>query len=100
MTEALGSQPVACPRAARPAYAHNDYLNERPLLDALAAGMRGVEADVFLVNGVLRVGHDRDQARGAARFDSLYLAPLHDLVARCGALTEDGRPFLLTVEIK
>lgn len=39
-----------------PAYAHNDYLIDRPLVDALALGYRGVEADVFLVDGVEEPG--------------------------------------------
>jgi hypothetical protein len=89
-----------CPRGTLPAYAHNDYLNARPLADALAANMRGVEVDVFLVADVLRVGHDRNSARRGGRLDSLYLSPLEALVARCGALTANGRPFLLTVELK
>ena len=46
-----------CPRGTLPAYAHNDYINTRPLHDALSLGYKGVEADVFLVEGVLRLGH-------------------------------------------
>lgn len=82
-----------------PAYAHNDYANRQPLAGALARGMRGVEADVFLVNGALRVAHDRRAARSAPRLDSLYLAPIATMLARCGTFTE-SRPFLLTLEIK
>lgn len=89
-----------CPRSTLPAYAHNDYANPRPLVDALALGFRGVEADVFLVDGVLRVGHDQRTARTGGTLDSLYLAPLRSRIARCGALTTDGRSFLLTIEIK
>jgi hypothetical protein len=91
---------MACPRADLPAYAHNDYRNARPLADALALGFRGAEADVFLVRGTLRVGHDVREARRSGTLDSLYLRPLAALAARCGALTADGRPFLLTVEVK
>jgi hypothetical protein len=89
-----------CPRGDLPAYAHNDYANPRPLGDALALGYRGAEADVFLVGGVLRLGHDRRAARRSAAFEAAYLRPLAALAARCGALTADGRPFLLTVELK
>jgi hypothetical protein len=90
----------ACPRGTLPAYAHNDYENARPLTDALTLGFRGAEADVFLVGGVLRVGHDRRAARVGASLEALYLAPLQALVARCGQLTADGRPFFLALELK
>lgn len=79
-------------------YAHNDYANRHPLTDALALGYRGVEVDVFLVNGVLRVGHDVRAATRGATFDSLYLQPLRDIVARCRA--QAGRAILLNVELK
>jgi glycerophosphoryl diester phosphodiesterase len=89
-----------CPRGTLPAYAHNDYANRRPLLDALSLGYQGVEADVVLIDGELRLGHDRRAARRGATFEVQYLAPLGSLVARCGTLTTDGRPFLLTVDLK
>lgn len=95
---ASGAQP--CPRGDLLAYAHNDYANARPLHDALALGFRGAEADVYLVGGALRVGHDRRAASRAGTLEALYLAPLDSLAARCGALTTDGAPFLLTVELK
>ena len=40
------------------AHAHNDYEHERPLLDALEQGFTSIEADVWLVDGELRVAHD------------------------------------------
>lgn len=89
-----------CPRGTLPAYAHNDYENARPLTDALTLGFRGAEADVFLVDGVMRVGHDRRAARAGGSLEALYLAPLQALVARCGQLTADGRPFFLALELK
>jgi len=90
----------ACPRADLPAYAHNDYANVRPLTDALALGYRGVEADVFLVHGVLHLGHDRRSAQGGDTIEARYLRPLQALIERCGQLTVDGAPFLLNVELK
>jgi hypothetical protein len=44
-----------------PAYAHNDYQNARPLSDALDLGFRGVEVDYVLIDGELRVGHERSE---------------------------------------
>ncbi|MEX2153267.1 MAG: hypothetical protein WD825_08000 [Gemmatimonadaceae bacterium] len=90
----------ACPRAFLPAYAHNDYENERPLADALGLGYRGVEVDVFLLDSVLRVDHDAKSARRRKPFESVYLAPLRALVGRCGHLTADHRPFLVAIELK
>jgi hypothetical protein len=89
-----------CPRGALPSYAHNDYENERPLTNALTLGFRGAEADVFLVGGVLRVGHDRRAARKGRSLEELYLAPLQALVARCGKLTADDGTFFLALEVK
>lgn len=101
---AAGAQPqparVKCPRGTLPAYAHNDYLNTHPLFDALALGYRGAEADVFLVNGKLQLGHERRAAEEDGTLEGLYLKPLRALVARCGSLTADEQPFLLTLEIK
>lgn len=89
-----------CPRGTLPAYAHNDYTNTRPLHDALALGYKGVEADVFLIDGELRLGHDRRAAQRGSALEAKYLSPLRSLVARCGRLTADERPFLLNVELK
>ena len=89
-----------CPAGDLPAYSHNDYQNARPLTDALALGYRGAEADIFLVDGVFRVGHDRASAQTGGSFEALYLAPLRALVKKCGALRADNQPFLLTVEVK
>ena len=92
-------QPV-CPRGMLPAYSHNDYINPHPLRDALGLGYKGVEADIFLVAGELRLGHDRAAAQRGAAFEAQYVAPLESLVTRCRTLTLDGTPFLLTVELK
>src|SRR4030095_12119754 len=40
------------------AHAHNDYEHTRPLLDALEQGFCSVEADIYLIDGELRVAHD------------------------------------------
>lgn len=90
-----------CTRASLPAYSHNDYANAQPLMHALSTGYSGVEVDVFLVDGELRVGHDRPRAAVSGTLEGLYLAPLAALVARCGRLTSlHSRPFLLALEIK
>lgn len=83
-----------------PAYAHNDYLNDRPLVDALALGYRGVEADVFLVDGELRVAHERDETAPGRTLAALYLEPLRALVDVHGTVLADSSVFLLNIEAK
>lgn len=83
-----------------PAYAHNDYENPRPLLDALQLGYLGVEADVHLVAGQLLVAHDRSGVRRGRTLEALYLAPLREHWERCGNAFGQRPPFLLNVELK
>ncbi|WNV75623.1 phosphatidylinositol-specific phospholipase C/glycerophosphodiester phosphodiesterase family protein [Geodermatophilus sp. DSM 44513] len=63
------------------AHAHNDYEHDRPLLDALEHGFTSVEADVWLVDGELRVAHDLVDASPGVTLESLYLQPLAERVA-------------------
>jgi hypothetical protein len=64
------------------AHAHNDYKHARPLLDALAHGFASVEADVFLVDGELLVGHDPSELRSGRTLTSLYLEPLRNRIRK------------------
>lgn len=83
------------------AHAHNDYWHERPLFDALDHGFTSVEADVFLVNGSLLVGHDRDELRPDRTLESLYLAPLARRVRQSDKrVYPNGQRFFLLVDVK
>ncbi|MCA9185407.1 MAG: phosphatidylinositol-specific phospholipase C/glycerophosphodiester phosphodiesterase family protein [Planctomycetales bacterium] len=62
------------------AHSHNDYYHERPLLDALQLGFTSIEADVFLVDGQLLVGHGRLELRRERTLEELYLKPLKKFV--------------------
>jgi hypothetical protein len=84
------------------AHAHNDYNHDRPLLDALSRGFGSIEADVFAVDGVLLVAHDREDVHPERTLEKLYLAPLAERVR-----SNDGRvygppapPLLLLIDFK
>ena len=62
------------------AHAHNDYLHDRPLLDALDHGFCSVEADIFLVDGELLVAHTRSELSKERTLKKLYLNPLRERV--------------------
>ncbi len=83
------------------AHAHNDYRHDRPLHDALDQGFCSVEADVFLVDGELLVGHSRDELRRGRTIEKLYLDPLLKRArTNGGRIYRDGPIFTLLVDIK
>ena len=59
-----------------PCHSHNDYWRKVPLYDALAAGCTGVEADVWLTDNDLLVGHSLGSLASARSLTSLYIDPL------------------------
>jgi glycerophosphoryl diester phosphodiesterase len=83
------------------AHAHNDYEHRRPLQDALDRGFNSVEADVWLIDGELRVAHDLADAKPGRNLESLYLQPLAERVrANHGEVYRQGRDFQLLIDIK
>ncbi|MDQ0662822.1 hypothetical protein QFZ35_001320 [Arthrobacter ulcerisalmonis] len=72
--------PVVVGQPLAGTHAHNDYEHDHPLYDALEHGFTSVEADVWLVDGELRVAHDLADAKQGVTLGSLYLDPLQDLV--------------------
>ncbi|MBC6611354.1 hypothetical protein H8B15_10490 [Hymenobacter sp. BT507] len=60
-------------------HSHNDYWRPHPLFDALQLGFKSVEADVFLIDSTLQVGHERAALRPDRTLQSLYLDPLRQL---------------------
>ncbi|MEV6415764.1 glycerophosphodiester phosphodiesterase family protein [Kribbella sp. NPDC051718] len=88
-------------RALPSAHAHNDYDHRRPLSDALDRGFNSVEADVWLVDGELRVAHDLVDAVPGRNLESLYLKPLAQRVRENhGEVYRHGRNFQLLIDIK
>ena len=96
---ALAAEPPVTP--LRNAHAHNDYEHTRPLFDALDQGFGSVEADVFLVDGKLLVGHTRLDLKPNRTLESLYLDPLRERVrVNGGRLYKNGPPAWLLVDVK
>lgn len=97
--EAQADKPAPEPLSA--AHAHNDYEHRRPLLDALDHGFTSVEADVYLVDGKLLVGHDKADLQPARTLEALYLEPLLQRTRLNGGRIYRGGPELtLLVDIK
>jgi hypothetical protein len=93
----LAAEPTPLTRA----HAHNDYEHKRPLFDALDQGLCSVEADIFLVDGNLLVGHTRRSLKPDRTLESLYLVPLRERVEKNGGRVYPGGPeFTLLIDIK
>lgn len=83
------------------AHAHNDYLHARPLMDALDYGFGSIEADVFLVDGELLVGHSQIELKPDRTLRALYLEPLRERIKESGGFVyADQEPISLLIDIK
>ena len=83
------------------AHAHNDYYHNRPLFDALSHGFCSVEADIFLEDGWLLVGHFRGELRPGRSLERLYLRPLLSHIEKNnGRVYPNGPEFTLLIDIK
>jgi hypothetical protein len=97
LTRADAADPIPLARA----HAHNDYLHDRPLLDALDHGFCSIEADVWLSDEGLLVAHAIDEIRPEHTLEALYLKPLAERVAqRGGWVYEPGRTVTLLIDFK
>lgn len=87
------------PAPLKRAHAHNDYLHERPLLDALDHGFASVESDIWLVDGQLLVAHDESQLDPARTLQRLYLDPLARRIRANGGRVYKGHRLTLQLLI-
>lgn len=100
LLSACAVAPKTGPDPALRLHGHNDYLQPVPLVRALEYGLGSLEADIFLEDGELRVGHERWQLRRGRTLQAMYLDPLLALWRERGALRSDGAPLVLLVDIK
>lgn len=84
------------------AFSHNDYWRKNPLHDALAFRFNSVEADLWLINGKVYVGHEKPIPSPEVTFERMYLEPLKERIEQ-----NEGRvylnslsPFLLMLDFK
>jgi hypothetical protein len=57
-------------------HSHNDYWRPVPFYSALSVGAVSVEADVWLVNSTLYIGHEPSALMPNRTLDSLYIQPI------------------------
>ena len=83
-------------------HSHNDYCRRAPFWQAYAQGVYSIEADVFLHDGKLLVGHDVEDLSPDMTFESLYVEPIVTLFKRNGgrAWKDSDERLQLMVELK
>ncbi|KAL6251611.1 hypothetical protein RBB50_001821 [Rhinocladiella similis] len=72
----------------KPIHSHNDYWRDIPFYTALSVGCISTEADVWLYNDTLYVGHEQSALTTARTFDSLYVQPILDTLRRENPTTQ------------
>lgn len=65
-----------------PCHSHNDYWRRVPLFSAIEAGCIGVEADIWLFDEQLFVGHSVASLTRNRTLNSLYINPLLDVLSK------------------
>ncbi|KAH8423568.1 uncharacterized protein LDX57_001328 [Aspergillus melleus] len=65
-----------------PVHSHNDYWRDIPFYSGLSRGCVSTEADVWLYNGTLYVGHDESSLTEERTFESLYVKPMLEVLER------------------
>lgn len=58
------------------AHSHNDYLSSTPFYLAFKNGFGSIEADVFPIDGILYVAHEKKQIQSQQTLQNLYFLPL------------------------
>lgn len=98
--EGLSSWPTDFSRDINPipCHSHNDYWRLVPLYNAISAGCISVEADIWLYDEELYVGHSVASLTKNRTLNNLYISPLLDILSRQNPKTPfhpglgEGRP--------
>ncbi|KAJ5912789.1 hypothetical protein N7504_001672 [Penicillium tannophilum] len=65
-----------------PVHSHNDYWRQEPFWTGLSKGCTSTEADIWLYNDTLYVGHDQSALTKERTLESLYINPILDVLGR------------------
>jgi len=95
----------ACLSAQAPlqrGHAHNDYMNDAPLFDALDHGFKSIEIDVCLDGNNLKVAHGKTFLKLKQTLEEMYLDPLREWIRLNGGTVykNDTLPLVLMIDLK
>ena len=83
-------------------FAHNDYHQDIPLLEAYKHRVGYIEADVFLKDNQLFVAHTSDEIQNNRTLDNLYFKPLRGLIIENKGLAypDSQQNLVLMIDLK
>lgn len=76
----------------KPFHSHNDYWRDVPFYTALSHGSISTEADVWLIDGTLYVGHSPSALTPSRTLESLYIQPIISTLHRQNPQTPFTQP--------
>ncbi|RSM01865.1 hypothetical protein CDV31_011149 [Fusarium ambrosium] len=76
-----------------PCHSHNDYWRRMPFYSAIKVGCIGIEADVWVVQGELLVGHNLGSLSSGQTLTSMYIQPLVELLQTKNSVNDPNIPF-------
>jgi alkaline phosphatase len=84
------------------AHSHNDYEQKIPFWLAYQAGFGSIEADIFLVDSVLYVAHDRKELQRKIKLETEYLVPLLNCLHKNNGnpYAKSGKKLQMLIDIK
>jgi alkaline phosphatase len=99
---ALGALAQPAAYTVNNAHSHNDYEQDIPFWMAYHAGFASIEADIFLVNGRLLVGHEEKYLQDKRSLQALYLDPIRDCIEKNNGyiFADTSKQLQLLIDIK
>ena len=83
-------------------HSHNDYEQKTPFWAAYNEGFGSIEADIFLQDGPLLVGHDTNEIKAGRTLEEYYLRPLFSCMQKNGGYPypDTSRSLQILIDVK
>lgn len=84
-------------------HSHNDYWQKRPFWNAYEHGLGSIEADTYLKNGQILIGHNPEDLNDSITLQKMYLEPLSQLLKANNSLpfkSNHAKHLQLMIEMK
>jgi alkaline phosphatase len=83
-------------------HSHNDYEQASPFWAAWQQQWGSIEADIWLVEGRILIGHDREEIRAGRTLEEYYIKPLLACIGRNNGhpYADPARQLVMLIDIK